>query len=369
MEIDDLERIHQDFFAPTFVVTIGGQDLVRDLHLTVASVSVDLKEKASGRFTITVTNAFSWEDREFVAGASDSRVHLLDLFKFGTEVDVRLGYGEPARLSSVMTGTITELATSFGASGAPQLELSGYDRLFGLTIGKEKDYLEEATDSDYVRRIAARHGLQADVTDTTPKKPRIEQNEETDLAFLEKLAGRNENFTFYVRNERLYFGPRHRAAADIVLPWGGGLTAFNPEVNLANQIAAVEVVGTDAETGEQIVGRAERVLPEGRDGAEGSGPERLAEALNSEPVLRVRAGVHTQDEAKSKAAGILNERANKFLTGSADCIGLPELRPDINVAFEGLGQGFSKTYWVNGVVHEISGAGFTTSLTVEETGI
>ena len=369
MDVETLEQRHGEYFAPTFVVTIGGEDLVRDLYLTVAAVSVDLKEKAAGRFSVTVTNAFSWEDREFIAGARDERIKLLDLFKFGTEVEVRLGYGEPSRLEPVIAGTITELATAFGSGGAPQLELSGYDRLFALTIGKLTDYLENEPDSAYARKIADRHGLTADIVDTTPAKPRIEQNEETDLAFLEKLAGRNDNYTFYLTGDRLYFGPRHQDEdAEIALPWGGGLTSFSPEVNLANQIAAVEVVGT-SEDGTQIVGRAEQGQETGRDPSDESGPERLAEALSSEPVLRVRAGIHTQDEADAKAAAILRERAQKFLTGSAECIGLPELRPDMNVAFEGLGQGFSKTYWISGAVHSISGSGFTTTLTVEEPSI
>ena len=370
MDVETLEQRHGDYFAPTFVVEIGGKDLVRDRHLTVASVSVDLKEKAAGRFSITVTNAFNWEDREFVAGARDARFKLLDLFKFGTEVEVRLGYGEPARLTSVLTGTITELSTSFGGGGAPQLELSGYDKLFSLTIGKISDYLEHKPDSDYVKKIARRHGLTPDVTATTPSKPRIEQSEETDMAFLAKLAERNDNFTFYVTGNTLYFGPRHQdAAPEITLPWGGGLTSFAPEVNLANQIAAVEVVGTSAEDGSQIVGRAEQGGEAGRDSGDESGPERLADALGAEPVLRVRAGVHTQDEANAKALAILRERAQKFLTGNAECIGLPELKPDINVAFEGLGQGFSKTYWISGATHTVSGSGYTTSLTVEEPSI
>ncbi len=369
MDVETLEQKHGDYFAPTFVVKIGGEDLVRDLHLTVASVSVDLKEKTAGRFSITVTNAFSWEDREFVAGARDERIELLDLFKFGTEVEVNLGYGEPARLERVLEGTITELSTDFGSGGAPQLEVSGYDKLFALGIGKVTDYLENEPDSAYVLKIAKRHGLTPDITDTTPAKPRIEQNEETDLAFLEKLAGRNDNFTFYISGDTLYFGPRHQDEdAEIALPWGGGLTTFSPEVNLGNQIAAVEVVGT-SEEGEQIVGRAEQGGETGRDPGDQSGPERLAEALSSAPVLRVRAGIHTQDEADAKAAAILRERAQKFLTGSAECIGLPELRPDMNVAFESLGQGFSKTYWISAVVHSISGSGFTTSLTVEEPSI
>ena len=83
MDVETLEKRHSDFFAPAFVVKVGGDDLVRDLFLTVSSVKVDLKEKAAGRFDLTVTNAFSWEHREFVAGADEERVDLLELFQFG----------------------------------------------------------------------------------------------------------------------------------------------------------------------------------------------------------------------------------------------------------------------------------------------
>lgn len=204
------------------------------------------------------------------------------------------------------------------------------------------------------------------MTATTPTKPRIDQSEETDIAFLGKLAERN-GVIFYARGATLHFGPRNNtASAEIVLPWGGGLITFSPEANLARQISVVEVVGTSAVNGEQIVGRAQKGQETGRDGGGESGGERQAEALSSEPVYRVRAAVHTQQEADARARAILEERAMFFVSGTAECIGLPELRPDMNVAFEGLGRGFSKTYWVSAAVHEISGAGFTTSITVQE---
>ena len=66
---------------------------------------------------------------------------------------------------------------------------------------------------------------------------------------------------------------------------------------------------------------------------------------------------------------MLEERAQDFVTGSAECIGLPELRPDINVSFEGLGRGFSKTYWVSGAVHDFTGGGYKTTITVQEATI
>ena len=367
MDVETLEQRHGDYFAPAFVVTVAGRDLVRDLFLTVSAVSVDLKEKTAGRFLITIANAFNWEHREFVAGETEDRVDLLDLFAFGSEVEIKLGYGEPARLDSVLLGTVTELNTTFGAGGTPELQIAGYDGLYPLTVGKATRAWEDVPDSDAVAEIASIHGLDTDIVETTPSKPRIDQNEETDLAFLEKLAERN-GAIFYVTGKTLRFGPRRNdAAAAIVLPWGGGLTTFSPEANLAKQITAVEVVGTSATTGEQIVGTARRGDEGGRDGGAESGADRVSRAVTTgDRVLRIRAAVHTQDEADARARAVLEERAQDFVTGSADCVGLPELRPDINVAFEGLGRGFSKTYWVSGAVHDVSGSGFKTTITVEE---
>lgn len=369
MDVETLEQKHGDYFVPAFVVTIGGKDLVRDHLLSVASVKVDLKEKAAGRFSLTVANAFNWEHREFVAGENDARVDLLELFAFGAEVEVRLGYGEPAKLTTVLKGTVTELTTTFGAGGTPTLEIAGYDVLYPMTIGKATRDWEGKPDSQAVNDIADDYNLGKDITATTPSKPRIDQSEETDFAFLEKLAERN-GAVFYAVGDTLHFGPRQNdASAAIVLPWGGGLTTFSPQANLAKQISAVEVVGTSAATGEQIVGRAERGEESGRDGGAESGAERVAAALSDEPVLRIRAGVHSQEEADARAQALLEERAQDFVTGSAECIGLPELRPDINVAFEGLGRGFSKTYWVSGAVHDFSSGGYKTTITVQEATI
>jgi len=370
VDVETLEQKHSDYYAPAFVVTVGGEDLVRDLFLTVASVNVDLQENAAGRFSITVTNAFNWEYREFVAGEREERIDLLELFAFGAEAEIKLGYGEPAKFTPVIRGTITEVSTSFTSGNAPALEIAGYDRLYPLTIGAVPDNWENKRDSEVVSILADKHGLDAIVVETSPVKQRIEKQGETDLSFLGKLADRNRS-TFYIDEDGLfYFGPRRRdRTADVTLPWGGGLVSFSPEASLGSQIAVVEVVGTSATTGEQVVGRAERGQEEGRDPGDETGSERVANALADQPVMRIRAGVHTREEAQARAEAILDERAQDFLKGSAECIGLPELRPDKNVALEGLGKTYSKTYWISGVVHEISGGGFTTSLSVQEPSI
>jgi phage protein D len=117
------------------------------------------------------------------------------------------------------------------------------------------------------------------------------------------------------------------------------------------------------------VGTAKRGDETGRDTRASSGSERVVRALSSSPILSVRAPVHTQAEADERAKAILDERAQDFVTGSGECIGLPEIVPDVNIELGGMGRGFSKTYWVSEATHKLDGAGYSTTFKVQETTV
>jgi uncharacterized protein len=87
------------------------------------------------------------------------------------------------------------------------------------------------------------------------------------------------------------------------------------------------------------------------------------------PTLRLRQPVFTQAEANQRAKAALNEKAKQFLTGEGETIGLPEIRPDRNVALDGLGSPFSKTYYIQQATHKIDPSGYRTRFKVKETGL
>lgn len=369
MRLEHFEQAHGDFYVPTFVVEVGRQDLVRELFLTVSSVSVDLKERSASRFSVQVGGAFDWEKREFVAGERSDRADLLELFAFGSKVEISIGYGEPARLPKMLTGIVTEISTSFTSGGTPALTISGYDDLYPLTIGQSSTHWEESRDSDAVDDVAARRGLRNDVETTEPVKGRIDQSQETDMAFIEKLAKRNRA-TFYMRDGTFRFGKRrNKEDAVASLVWGEGLLSFSPQANLARQITGVEVYGWSPARGDVVVGRASRGDETGRDSRSRSGADRVVDALSDTPVVKLRAAVHTQAEADAYARAVLEDRAQEFVTGRGECIGLPEILPDVNVALEGMGRGFSKTYYVSEATHSLDSGGYRTSFEVQETTV
>lgn len=355
-----------DFYAPTYSVFVSGQDLLRDLHVPVSQVEVDMVLGATSRFTFTVTDSYQPASQQFQTG----RGGKLPL-GFGAEVKISMGYRDSKSMQTALRGVVTEITTNFPESGSPELTVSGYDHGFPLTMGKNSRTWSKARDSDAAHEIASFHNLNATISSTDEKHQQIEQNQESDWAFLKKLADRN-HFELYVDEEAvLHFAPPNDKASEIVdLVYGEGLLSFKPEANLAGQISRVEVYGWDPQKKKTFVGIANAGEESGLTGK--SGGQRLNEFVrdpSKRPVMRLRQPVFSQAEANQRARAALSERAKQFLTGEGESIGLPELRPDRNVALKRLGGEFSKVYYIQQATHKIDTNGYRTRFKVKETGL
>lgn len=352
------------FYVPTFSVRVAGKDLLRDHLIAVSQVEADLVLGAAGRFSFTVVDAYSIKQHAFISGGGQK---ILDLLTFGAQVEIRMGYGTLTDQHIIMTGVVTEISTSFPESGFPELSIAGYDRAFPLTVGKNSRTWTKASDSDAVAEIASFHNLTGDIEPTKEKHAQIEQNQESDLEFIKKLAERN-HFEFYVRKDTLRFGkPKDKGDGVVRLSWGEGLLSFKPEANLAGQVTKVEVYGWDPKTKQTIIGRAMAGTESGRDPRGLSAANLLQKPSYQQPVLRLRQSVFTQAEADSRARAALNEQAKQFLTGDAESIGLSEIRPDESVTLDNLGSPFSKTYYVQQATHKVDSNGYRTRFKVKET--
>jgi hypothetical protein len=363
MELSELSRANGAFYVPGFVIKVAGDDLERKLQIAVSQVEVDLVLGAAGRFSMSVVDCYSIEKHAFISGLG---ADVLNILQFGAAVTLSMGYGDTRALTEMLSGTITEISTSFPESGHPELTVSGYDQAFALTLGKNSRNWAQSRDSEAVADIVRFHNLKGDIDSTRETQALIEQNQEADLEFIKKLADRN-GFECYVRGDTLRFGkPRGGAAGVVALRWGEGLLSFKPEANLAGQVSAVEVYGWDVKNKQTIVGRASVGDEEDRDGRRASAAQLLQKGARS-PVLRLRQPVQSQAQADQLARAALNERATRFLTGEAESIGLPQIRPDTNVALGNLGTAFSKYYDVQQATHRVDGSGYRTRFKVKET--
>jgi phage protein D len=378
MKLADLSSGYGDFYAPAFTLRLGGANVVRDLLVAVSQVEVELVMNAASHFSFTLSDCYNQEAGTFQTGRGKD---LLELLTLGAEVEVCIGYGDAASTPTAMLGQVTEISTNFPESGAPELIVSGYDHGFPLTLGKNSDSWKDRKDSEIVQLIANFHHLDAEIEDTGEKKPQTEQNQLSDWDFLKTLAERNSaddrslHFELYVepggagKKPTLHFGkPRIASAPVATLKWGAGLLSFKPEANLAGQVTQVEVYGWDVKNKKPIVGRAsadEVAGPGGKSVAQHVGS--LVRAPDRQPRLRARQPVFTQAEADKRAKAALGDLTRKFLTGDAECIGLPELRPDRTVELTNLGKAFSRIYYIEQASHRVDSGGYRTRFKVRET--
>ncbi|BBU33478.1 hypothetical protein BTHE68_72120 (plasmid) [Burkholderia sp. THE68] len=370
MELSTLSERYANFRAPAFSVRMGRNDLVRDLLLAIGQVEVDLSLGAAARFNFSVPQAYDIETRTFLTGRG---ARVLDLLRFGAQVEICMGYGDARTVPLVVSGVITEITTSFPEAGAPELSIAGYDHAFPLTVGKSSRAWSKALESDAAHQIASFHNLGAKIESTLERLEQIEQNQESDFEFLKKLADRNHFELFVDERRTLHFHkPNDNAPPVVRLAWGEGLLSFKPEANLAGQITRVEVYGWDLKRKAQVVGVATAGDESGKKANDESAAQvlkRFVKDPDKQPVLRLRQAVTTQGEAEKRARAVLNERAKQFLTGEAEAIGLPELRPDRNVTLDNLGAPFSKSYYIQQTTHKIDAGGYRTRFKVKETGL
>ena len=368
MDLATLSKQYQNFFAPTYAVRLGRDDLMRDLAVAVSQVEVDMVLGAASRFSFTLADCYSHKLHAFFTGDGQD---LLKLLEFGTEVEVGLGYGDARSTRPLLSGMITEITTNFPDGSSPELTVAGFDHGFALTIGKNSRTWSKAPDSKAAQTIASENNLQSKIEPTKEAHVQIEQNQESDWEFLKKLADRN-HFELYVDElKTLHFGkPNDKAGAVVKLAYGEGLLSFKPEANLAGQISKVEVYGWNPQTKERFVGEASVGEESGLQGkSAGAFLKGFVRDPKKQPTLRIRQPVFSQAEAKQRAKAALSERAKQFLTGEGETIGLPDLRPDRNVELTNLGSPFSKVYYIQQATHKIDASGYRTRFKVKETGL
>jgi len=373
LTIRQIEQDRKSFYAPAFNIVIDDNSLVQDFKLEITSVQVNQTLGGADHFSFVINNGFDVAQREFIKIGGKT---LPEFFQLGTELKIHMGYGDRRNLDLMTMGIVTEWSTSFPSSSLPQITISGYDHFYRLTKGAQSDNWQDKKDSDVVREVAQDYNLTPKVDDTKVVHPKIDQSQESAASFISKLAKRN-GFEFFVAKRDLYFrAPANDKGGEVELVWGRGLVSFSPQISLGDQVTSVEVYGWNVQTKEAIVGRARKGDEPGRDRARQSGVARASGAeylqkvaKENQGTLRVREPVFSQQQADRRAKAILKRRAEGFVGGHGESIGIPELKPNTNVTLKGLGDLFSSTFYIHQATHTVDTSGYRTTFEIKDTTI
>ncbi|MFJ4358975.1 phage baseplate assembly protein V [Streptomyces massasporeus] len=339
-------------YAPRFDIRVAGLTMAAELAAHAVSLTVETSLDLAGTFSFVLRNP-------------DNRLLDSALLDPGKTVEIRLGYGND--LKPAFLGEIAAVEPSFPQSGAPTVQVSGYDKSYRMRHAEqEPTEYTFMNDSMVAAQIAVENGLIPVVDPTPGLKEKIIQVG-GDMAFLKERAQRY-HFDVYVEWDRLHFQfPRPQTAAH-VLEWGRNLSSFSPRISAQGAAGLQAVRGYNQELAQTIHGLA---LAADLD------PEQLTERLGSSAADLVltltRKGIrrHVLEnplDAKILAESLLTELLEGMYEGTGSCIGIPELTAGKFIEMRGVGKRFSGAYRLRKVTHRIDDGGYTTEFSISQRG-
>jgi phage protein D len=354
------------YYAPEFKVTVNGTELKGDISKNIQQIVVTKGvDSVQDTCKLSITNA-----------APEMRwTHTDDahLFWIGSDIQVDLGYVDNLT-QSMMTGIITGVNASFPASGVPTLTVTCTGHGQKLNQCQKTSTHTGKTDKQIAEQIGQDAGLQVQADNTEIVHDYIIQPNQTDYQFLRARA-EMLHYELFVDGKTLYFrkakddsdqtytfvwspAKSFSTAGSRTLP----LKSFNPDANALNQqYTETRIRAYDPKTKQVIVGKSSS----DEESPSGTEPGSSARQKAGGPCqqTKVTGPAASPSEANQGAKAQQNASAQKYVGGTAQTIGVPDLSPGVVVYLDGLGV-FSGKYYVTQVVHTIGGSGYTTDFTV-----
>lgn len=348
---DSLEKKYRNFFAPTFEILVDGKNLLRE-GMAIPSITVDTSsEPQADTCRFSVNNAYDAIKREF---------QWIDKYLvLGKYIEVKMGYVD--KLETVFYGLITSLDFDYPAEDTPSIAVTAMDVSFLMMKGNgSKSWLNKKY-SDVAKELGKKRCSKVIVDDSKQQIGTIDKNKMDDFHFLQQIA-EMINYEFFVVGKTMYFRkPLTSAKPVTTLTYGKNLISYSTDMNLSDQVSEVIVRGWNPKEQKVIEAKGKTVNKLGSNSKTGKA---IMASLGSFEEY-VYTNVESAAEAQAQADGLLNERAMKLVTGSGECIGIPEIRAGRHIKIEGVGKKLNQPYFLTSVTHTINSSGYLTSFEVE----
>jgi phage protein D len=279
-------------------------------------------------------------------------------FALGDVVEASIGSGT----SIAFAGEVTALEPSFQPSGGATLVIRALDAMHRLGRGRRTRHWDRTRVSDVVSEVGQECGLAVRADPTDEIVPYILQRNESNVAFLKRLASRC-NYLLRVSDGRLLFQKASFQGSSRKLALGTDLHSAKLAYNTAELVQRVMVRAWDPKSKRELVGTASAadLAPIGA-GALGID---LAAVFGDTTAHVTDLPVATQEAASALARAELERIARQFCRGTCLIRGDENARAGTMVELDGLSATWNGRYFVVASRHAIGGGGgYSTELTI-----
>lgn len=319
--------------APAF--TVAGRtvaDMGRDL------VRLDVREGAMGLRTLVARLMAVGEDSDGSAGS----LRYLDGqdVDLGSAITATIGPSGDAR--QVFNGTVSALELTMTEGGYPVVTICAEDALMRLRMASRSATWSDVSDADLVSRIADLHGLGAQVDLDGPTHPVVQQQAESDLAFLRRRLSRIAGELWVDADDVVHAADRTaRPGPTIGLVQGNDLIAVTARVDLAHQRSSVVVRGWDRRAVEVVAEEAGADVISAETTQGRTGPALVADVFGQVALARVDRGAGDSALAQALADAEMRRRARGFVTVDGTTAGTPDMVPGAHLILHRVGRPFA----------------------------
>jgi len=269
---------------------------------------------------------------------------------------------------TLFNGELVSLEPVYQVDGTTSITLRAMDKTHKLGRGRKTRFWEETKDSDVASEVGAECGLSVDADDTSTTMPYILQRNESNSAFLKRLAARN-NFQLRVETDldggsnTLVFKKASFQGEVKELAVGEDIRSLKMSYNSADQVSKVVVRGWDIANKEEVVGEAEAGGVTTIGGGE-IGAEVCKDQFGESTAYITDVPISSQGMATAIAEAEMERYARQFCRGTC-VLGLGDstIQAGSMVQFDGLAQGQNGKYYVVSARHIVSArSGYTTEI-------
>lgn len=286
-----------------------------------------------------------------VASLEDGTAELAfedeNLLSLGSRLTISLGPADDT--TEVFEGVVSGLEGVFSQGEPPTLQVYAEDALFEARLARRTEVHTDVTLSDLLTSLASRIGLQTDIDGLTANLGTQVQLDESDLAFVRRLAVLQDADLQVVDGKIVASTRADRDGDTVTLALGSQLRGVRVFADLSHQATSVSAAGWDVSQGSAVSHTANDRRP--GPGSGRTGAELLQDAFGTRREHVAHIPVSTQDEAQALAEAAADQRARRFVVAEGSAVGNPAVRVGARLRLEGLGGRFTNTYDVVQVVH------------------
>ena len=295
----------------------------------------------------------------------DEKFELFDdtsLCALGAAVVIKMNR-QGGALQQIFSGELVAIATDQAPNGLHELVLTCYDKSHRMARNTAVRTYQDQTYADIARQISQRNGLSVDVDNAigTIKFEHLTQTTD-DASFLTQMCRRAGGQWRVDTNSLKVFVAKAQSPVAL-LTWGEDLLRFRTRFSAAEVHGDISVRGWDPLSKVEVVGTAPNAKPT-HNGTSPVHDERAhANKFGTAKRTTSRTVVVSPDEATQYAKALRERASAAEVVARGETFGDPRLLPGSFVEIAAVGQRLKGTYFVTGVEHVYSPAGYVTRFT------